>query len=108
MAFNAGTMTVADPSMVPARDDYVEEDVKEIPGVPKLPAGYSHTDFIRRLLLKGKPTEHEGFEAMICADLCMLHMVDQSTAVHVVPWHDQYVIQPRYVRLSERVSGSIG
>ena len=62
MAFNHGA--VADPKLIPARDNYAAEDVKAIPGLEPLPAGY--TDFLRRLLLRGKPiADSEGFEASI-------------------------------------------
>ena len=65
---NRGVAEIADPEMMPARENYSDEDVKYIAGCPELPKMYHITEFIRKLLTRGRPCDIEGFEILTVND----------------------------------------
>ena len=83
-AFQQGEMT--DDSARPAKVDYSAEDKQILCGMPQLPHGYTITEFIRKLMLRGHKAEgNDAYEAATC----MAHMQHR---VSVLQYHTLHLL----------------
>ena len=65
-AFSTGE--IANEEHTPARDDYDRED-REVSGLPMMPGQHKHTEYLRRLFVRGKPFDDDKeFEEIQVAD----------------------------------------